>query len=266
MKDELSLKRIVIISLVLSIVPWVLVKVNFFRPVFSYKGTIIDAVENYPVSLVEVGVGENLTYRLENGEFELVSGSELTTINYLPTVDFEKPSDSLSCQKKKTSFLKNEFICGAKVYPQVQTVVERSLSTRVSSPNMSLDQRRELKEKLWNYLSLETQKLWGDKGSFVGSLILYDTTSEKLKSNIVFYSGVQVSENLERMPYFETGTIEGPIVTIKATLTEASGASQVEDLHLVRENGFWKLLFTMSPSQVTDFNAKYAWVFKKKTL
>ena len=266
MKEELTLARIIILSLVLSVIPWALVRVNFFKTVFVYKGVIIDALEDYPAVLVEIGEGPNITYSLENGKFELLAASELKNIIYLPTTDFEKPSSFLSCQKKELSFLKKEFSCESLVYPTALTVAVRSLNTLVSSPNLYFEERRQRKEKLWNYTSLRTQKLWGDQGEFVGSLILYDTTSESLKTNIVSYGGVEELESLERFPYLTTGIVEGPIAKIKATLTEASGRDRIENLYLVREDGIWKLLFAKSRGEVTGFNAKYAWVFKKKTL
>ena len=225
MKEELTLARIIILSLVLSVIPWALVRVNFFKTVFVYKGVITDALEDYPAVLVEIGEGPNITYSLEK-----------------------------------------EFSCESLVYPTALTVAVRSLNTLVSSPNLYFEERRQRKEKLWNYTSLRTQKLWGDQGEFVGSLILYDTTSESLKTNIVSYGGVEELESLERFPYLTTRIVEGPIAKIKATLTEASGRDRIENLYLVREDGIWKLLFAKSRGEVTGFNAKYAWVFKKKTL
>lgn len=259
---EFSLKGAVLVTAVLTLAPLVLVKNDFFRSTILYQGRVTDAVDGYPVDLVEVSSGSEFTFSDRNGLFTLKIGAPAKTVKLGTTVDYQTPTVPLTCNLKTSSLLTKSYDCNGVVYPQPFNMAIRVLSELIGQDNQTLEVGRARKEKLWNYLSGHSQAIWRSKGYFADLMLTYEETSRRLKTLPVSFRIEKRFQSVGRYLY-KGQEIKDNLVSVEATLFFRNGKTGKETLYFVKEGTFWKYLLPETPQKVVDFNKLNIWVFNK---
>lgn len=260
---EFSLKEAFWVAAVLSLTPVVLIRSNFFKREFVYQGHVVDAVDEYPLDLVQVSSGSDVTFTDRNGSFVLKKSSLAPSLQLGPILDYETPNSPLFCKLGKSSLLVKDYACEESLYPQPFNLAIRVLGDLIGQDNQTSEVARTRKEKLWNYLSSYSAKIWRDKSYFADLMLPYEETSRRLKALPLSFKVEKKFRKVDH--YFYDGyEIKDNLVLVEARLFFTDGRSQKESLYFVKEGKFWKYLLPETPSKVTLFNQKNIWVFNKK--
>lgn len=263
MKEEIPRSLILLIVFVLIVGPQLLVRTNFFRKTYAYRGVVTDGLDGLPLDLVEVRGGSGLTYTDKLGQFEFELSKPPPALRVRPRRDYENPEENVACRVVKSSWRQDSFTCLQTLYPQPFDVAGRVLAVMFGQGSPTSENIRSRKEKLWSYLSTASQKIWQSQNYLADLLTPYEETSRRLKV-LPLSSRITKEYQLVREISYLDRPIRGELARVEARLFFADGREEKRDLYFLREGKLWKYLIFETPPSVQAFNEKNIWVFRKK--
>lgn len=261
---EISYKEVLLTTFVLVLLPLLLLKSNFFVSTYVFEGQIKDALDGFAVDLTQIKSGNDLTFSDKDGNFELSISSKISPLTVLPTVDYETPKDSLSCQSISESWLNQRFSCRQVLFPQPFNVARRVLFGLNGVSNQTSEATRVTKEKLWSYLSSYSQKIWQNKDYFSDLMLPYEETNRRLKKLPQEFQVQKNYQGIRNYNYLGQDLSEQEVAVVDVSETLLNGQKRSRQLFFVKEKGLWKYLMPETPKEVVDFDEKNIWVFREK--
>lgn len=255
MEKDVPKTLILAVTIVLTLLPWILVKFNFFKRTTVYSGRIVDILDKVPVDLIEVGLRGHKTYTDKTGTFVLtLAGDQQGPLKISTTSEFEALDGGPNCQRKEGKFLQRSFACEALIYPKPYSVASRVLALEVADPYKAIDQIKLKKERLWGYLSVESRNLWGDKTLFVDLLTTYELIRTQLKTQPTKFAASRQSRILAEVSYFGQDLSGEGIAEVEAEVVDNLGRRTQLKLRFRKEEGIWRYLMPESPTLIRQFN------------
>ncbi len=250
------------VVILLTVVPGLLVRFNFLRRFYEYRGVVRDALEFRPLELFKIEAGGAITFTDRQGQFNLVLSDDPNQLRMTATTEYENDRSQFSCRPAPRSFWTSRFSCEALAFPQPFNVAIRVLSTEVGQGLITDGEIRQRKTRLWNYLAAPARQLWQSQKQFVDDLVLQDIIRSRLKLQLTAY---QVSEAVRFQDYWVNANrqkVFGEVAKVTAELTDGFGGKRSDDLYFLREDGIWRYLAKLTPATVRSFNRSNAWVLR----
>lgn len=277
MVDSRSFQKLIIpLSFTLIVLPFLLVKVNFFKRADLYTGLIKDASDGSPLDLVRIQLGEIVSYSDRLGEYNikqefppvlgfLEKGSaDGKKVDIEPTPEFESPKDKTPCRLINETWFSRNFNCSVILYPQVFEVAARVLSSEAIGFLQKENEIRARKSRLWDILAPESQKLWASREEFAGFLTLKEITQVKLQAQLTSFEVSRQPTFINDYNYMGN-QIGGELARVEVSVVDAAGKVSKNTLYFIKLQGLWKYLMEETPKSVADFTTRNSWVFKNQS-